>query len=246
VSASPVDLRCGDWRDALADVESVDCLIADPPYSDRTQSGHDNAVRESRGLDSERRAIAYAHWSESDVVEFVDHFAPRTKGWLVVFSDHRLLPAYERAFSRHALTTFQPLACFIPGMTVRLCGDGPSSWTVYLNVARPKALSKWGTLPGGYTSSPGERFHIGGKPIELMRAIVRDYSREGDLICDPVAGGASTLLAAQLEGRRAIGAELDPETFAKAQARIAHYPVDLTGKQTGLFDGGEVMRQRAR
>ena len=53
-----------------------------------------------------------------------------------------------------------------------------------------------------------------------MRALVRDYSRPGDLVCDPCAGGATTLIAAALEGRRAIGAELDPETYALACARI--------------------------
>ena len=62
---------------------------------------------------------------------------------------------------------------------------------------------------------------VGGKPLDLMRAIVRDYSRPGDLICDPCAGGATTLLAAAMEGRRAVGAEIDHETYAKASARIA-------------------------
>ena len=53
-----------------------------------------------------------------------------------------------------------------------------------------------------------------------MRAIVRDYSEPGDLVCDPCAGGGTTLLAAVIEGRRAIGAERDPDTFAKAVARL--------------------------
>lgn len=42
-----------------------------------------------------------------------------------------------------------------------------------------------------------------------------------DLVCDPCAGGATTLLAAAIEGRRAIGAERDPATFASAQRRLA-------------------------
>jgi site-specific DNA-methyltransferase (adenine-specific) len=53
-----------------------------------------------------------------------------------------------------------------------------------------------------------------------MRAVIRDYSRTGDLVCDPCAGGATTLLAAAMEGRRAIGAEMDPETFRKAVKRL--------------------------
>jgi site-specific DNA-methyltransferase (adenine-specific) len=53
-----------------------------------------------------------------------------------------------------------------------------------------------------------------------MRAIIRDYSRPGDLIVDPCAGGATTLIAAAIEGRRSIGSEMDETTFKKAQARI--------------------------
>jgi site-specific DNA-methyltransferase (adenine-specific) len=233
-----IDLRLGKWEDVLGDVE-CDAIISDPPYSKRTHEGHDGAVDELRLAGEEkrmrvdrrngavysvgvsrRRAIDYGHWTQSDVNAFIDAWAPRNRGWFVCMSDHLLCPAYEAAYDRHGLTTFAPVGILIPGMTVRMAGDGPSSWMLYANVARPKRLSKWGTLPGGYTGGPGERVHIGGKPLWLMRALVRDYSRRGDLICDPCAGAGTTLLAAATEGRRAVGAEFDPKTHALAMKRI--------------------------
>jgi hypothetical protein len=106
-------------------------------------------------------------------------------------------------------------------MTVRLAGDGPSSWAVYLMVARTKAAHKWGTLDGAYTGLPqGERMIAGSKSLVLMRKIVRDYSRPGDLVCDPYAGSGTTLLAAVIEGRRAIGAEMDRGRFDMAVRRL--------------------------
>lgn len=54
-----------------------------------------------------------------------------------------------------------------------------------------------------------------------MRELIRDYTRPGDLIVDPFAGGGTTLLAAAIEGRRCIGAELDPETYRKAVKRLS-------------------------
>jgi len=79
---------------------------------------------------------------------------------------------------------------------------------------------RWGTLPGAYQGAPDRGGHIGGKPLWLMNAIIRDYSRPGDLICDPCAGGGTTLIAAASQGRKAIGAEMDPVTHAKAMRRI--------------------------
>lgn len=74
-----------------------------------------------------------------------------------------------------------------------------------------------------------------------MRAIIRDYTRPGDLVVDPCAGGGTTLLAAVMEGRRAIGAEMDPATFDKAVARLRKgFTTPLPGmeaprmEQTGL------------
>ena len=66
-----------------------------------------------------------------------------------------------------------------------------------------------------------------------MRPIVRDYSRPGDLVCDPCAGGGTTLLAAVIEGRKAIGAELDPATFDLAAKRLRRgYTPNLPGLES--------------
>ncbi|MCA8927845.1 MAG: site-specific DNA-methyltransferase, partial [Alphaproteobacteria bacterium] len=80
-----------------------------------------------------------------------------------------------------------------------------------LVVARPRTVefSRWGTLPGLYTRAPGDPRSewLGGKPLGVMREIVRDYSRPGDTILDTFCGSGTTLLAALLEGRRAIGCD---------------------------------------
>lgn len=87
----------------------------------------------------------------------------------------------------------------------------------------------WGSLRGWYDQPTahlsretlGDGF-IGQKPESLMRALVRDYSRPGWTICDPHAGTGTTLVAARAEGgRTAIGAEIDPDTFAASEARLA-------------------------
>ena len=211
-----IDLRLGRWEEAL-DGESCDLLLSDPPFSERTHSGHDASVGGTR------RGIGFASWSEEDARRFVESWAPRTRGWFVVETDHVLAPVFEAALAEAGRYVFAPLPYVAPGSRVRLQGDGPACWTTWIVVARPrtKEFAKWGALPGAYVGSRGNLPLAGGKPEWLQRQIVRDYSRRGEVVCDPCAGGGSTLRAAVLEGRLALGAEVDPDTYTIASGDLA-------------------------
>jgi site-specific DNA-methyltransferase (adenine-specific) len=240
MTAAAIDLRCelrvGRWQDALADVGEVDALISDPPYSERTHS----AYREMKQM--RRRVINYGAFGANEVNAFVDAWAPRTRGWMVVLTDHVLMLDWASAMERNGRYTFAPVACVEPGSRVRLTGDGPTSWTVYAIVSRPRTtdFSRWGALRGAYvvpskltrlaSRESESRGAMGSKPLWLMRELIGDYTRRGDLIVDPCAGGATTLIAARSEGRHSVGAELDPATYELARKRIVRpYPL-------GLFD----------
>jgi site-specific DNA-methyltransferase (adenine-specific) len=231
-----IELRCGKWQDVLADVESVDAVITDPPYGEHVHGGHNMAVGHLGAANnarrkSNRRAIDYAPLTEGEIAVFSSAWGGAASGWFVAMTDHLSAIDWAAALGDAGRYVFQPLPCVVPGSTVRLCGDGPSSWAVYAVAARPRGMMKWGTLPGAYIGKPESSSSvIGSKPLWLMKALVRDYSRPGDLICDPCAGSGTTLIAAAIEGRRAIGAEMDPETYAKAVKRIKRgYTCTLPG-----------------
>ncbi len=243
------DLRLGRWQDALADVGEVDTVIVDAPYSARTHGGHDRGVERvnrgvrtgkfinaSYGYEYERKAIGYDGWSPADVSAFVDAWSTRCRGWFVTITDHALAPVWESALENAGRYVFAPLPWVARGSRVRLAGDGPSTWTCWIVVARPRTgtdrtgrpYNKWGTLPGAYVVNQmhharRENTVQGAKPLPLMRALVRDYTRPGDIVCDPCAGGATTLIAAHQEGRIGIGAEMDPETHALGLRRIERH-----------------------
>jgi site-specific DNA-methyltransferase (adenine-specific) len=215
------DLRFGRWQDALADVE-CDAWISDPPYSERTHAGQADAAGPARD-GSARSALAYDPIGEAEIGRIVGSWEPRTRGWFVAFSDHEQAPWWAEALRAAGRYVFSPIPVVDIGSTVRMLGDGPSSWTTWLTVARPRSLSRWGTLPGAYIRSEGDprSARRGGKPLGVMRAIVRDYSRPGDLVCDPFAGHATTLLAAVTDCRLAVGSECDREAFDAAITRLA-------------------------
>jgi site-specific DNA-methyltransferase (adenine-specific) len=214
-----IDLRFGDSYEVLRDVECNAC-IGDPPYSARTHAGHDSQQQSDA---AERRKLSYTAFTPDDVNTFVDFWHPRTRGWMAIMSCSDLSPVYRAAFERVGRCSFAPVVCVIRGMTVRMAGDGPSSWAIYLNVARPRTeeFARWGTLPGAYPTTRKTKGHIGGKPLSLMTAIVSDYSREGDLVCDPCMGFGTTALAAKSLGRRFVGAEQERETYDRAKERLS-------------------------
>lgn len=230
----PVELRCGDCRDVLSDVEP-DAVICDPPYSPRQaagfRSGNDyrRLAREGGprgtgtgiGTITAFQGMPYAPMD----LDFARAAIARFEGvaWFVAFGDHVSFRFWERAADEAGRYAFAPVI-WLRGNGPRFQGDGPCCAVEFIAVSRPRRKTTSGSLPGYYDHPPLKRREgrvvTGQKPARLMRALVRDYSRPGDLVCDPCAGGATTLIAAALEGRRAIGAELDPETFAKACARI--------------------------
>lgn len=65
------------------------------------------------------------------------------------------------------------------------------------------------------------RIHSSQKPVDLLRWLVRAYSRPGELVADPTAGSGAVLQAARLEGRRSIGWEVHEPYHDAAAAWIA-------------------------
>jgi site-specific DNA-methyltransferase (adenine-specific) len=72
---------------------------------------------------------------------------------------------------------------------------------------------------------------MGGKPVGLMLALVRDYSRVGNLICDPCCGAGTTLLAAKLSGRRVIGIDINEASCEQTARRLSQEVLPLAAPE---------------
>jgi len=212
-----LDIRLGDWQHVLLDVGMVDAVITDAPYGKRTHEAV--TTRDDHSMPT-GLTPDYSAWTDYDVEAFVADWAPRCRGWMIGLTSDDLIPAWRRAYEANDRYAFAPVPCVITGMSVRIQGDGPSSWAVYAMVSRPRNLSKWGTLPGAYVgpAQPGAKSGRG-KPSWLLEALINDYTRAGDLVVDPMAGYGSTLIAGLKLGRRVVGAERDEPARREAIQR---------------------------
>jgi DNA modification methylase len=64
-------------------------------------------------------------------------------------------------------------------------------------------------------------FHPTTKPVELIARMIRNSSRQGEVVFDSFCGSGSTLLAAHQLGRVGYGVEISPEYCAVALERMA-------------------------
>lgn len=234
-----IDLRLGHYQDVLADVE-CDAVITDPPYTSRVEFGYRSGTMIKNGVKEVIRkpTIPYAAITEDMAKEFAAWATARARNWVVAFNDHIGWRWIADSLEGCGWYVFSPVVWVARNSTPRFQGDGPNDACEYIVVARPRKRVKCGSLPGFYdclrmsSMMPESEGFVGQKPLRLMRAIVRDHTAPGELVCDPFVGSGSTMLAAAVEGRKAVGAECLPDHYEIARKRIArgYTPTfDLTG-----------------
>lgn len=224
-------LILGDCFDVMPGLGRFDAVVTDPPFSERTHRGHDAGA--SEGSDGAKRAkLGYSALTEGAATDLARQFSELCSGWTVWITDATLAPTISKALEACGRYVFAPLPFYQPGRSVRLIGDGPSSWTDWIVVSRTAAQVRWGTLRGGYIAGEGwaDKHRMGGKPLPLMLQMIEDYTRPCHAVLDPFMGSGTTLVACQRLGRQGTGIEIDPDYFDVACRRV-----DEEARQPRMF-----------
>ena len=212
-----IELRQGKWEKALADVESVDALISDAPYSERTHSGSlsGNDVSDTSGVSQ------YKPITEQDVWQFTWSWAPRVQKWVVIFGDHVSYRWWEAAWEAAGWLTFAPVIWLRKDAPPRFRGDGPQRSGEFILCARRRGVAG-GHRKGFYmvTRPEGKSLILCHKSLRGTKQLVSDYAKPGDLVCDPFAGTGTTLHACHELGIDCIGAEKDRGIYGIARDRL--------------------------
>ena len=66
----------------------------------------------------------------------------------------------------------------------------------------------------------GDKIHPTQKPVKLLEKLINIFTDVGDVVIDPCAGSASTLVAAKRLGRPSYGFEIKKDFFNAAKDRI--------------------------
>ena len=188
--------------------ESFDCCISDPPYGVGYVSSDGRSLAGDRELSWLKPAFAEVYrvlkrdsistvfygWSKVDA--FVA--AWRAAGFRI--AGHITFP--KRYTSSSGLVRYQHENAFV------LAKGSP----------KPPANLIGDVIEFQYSQN---LLHCTQKPTSALTPLIESFCPHGGVVLDPFAGSASTLVAARLVGRHAVGVEIDPKMHAIANARLA-------------------------
>lgn len=115
------EYRLGRWQDVTKDIESVDSIITDAPYSEKTHLGSRST------LEPDKSFINYDFITEDLVEEVVKNWAYRFNNWFIVFGDDQSSKWWKKHLELAGLYVFAPVYYIKLNPTPRIQADGPTS-----------------------------------------------------------------------------------------------------------------------
>lgn len=221
--AEGVTLYLGDCREILPTLEGVRHIITDPPYEDELHNAM-GSIRRNDGREMvQDLGFEGINASREDVAAALVKAA---EGWLIVFTLAEGVRAWRDPIQAAGGKWDTTLAWVKPDASPRFNGQGAArGFECAVTAWCGKGYRSWnaGGKRGIYThcvnvGRQGE--HPTEKPLSLMAEIIRDYTKPGELICDPFCGSGTTGVAAVKSGCQFIGIELDEKWFDLARRRI--------------------------
>lgn len=229
IEVPSIDLRYGGCLEHLPSLEdnSIDLVVTDPPFG----ADKFNELR-TGGYSPGAKLMSDTH--NMDLVTVLALLRDVTKELVRVVKPggHIYVFAPQQHIS-HFIDALDPLLFQYPPLVWdRKRSTQPGYGYNYMN--RTETILYFHNPPRGKrlaknmvnvfecdeVSRTNRQFHTE-KPQSLLRIFIEQSSILGETVLDPFAGSASTLLSAKGLGRKAIGFEVDEETYKRAVLKIA-------------------------
>lgn len=236
---------CGDVFPML-ETQSVDLVLTDPPYAEETHVGARTTARQKIDYHKKtpRSLLTFDSFTLEDQRNAFDAIARLARAWVVSFMDWRHIAEFEKQPPRGL--RFVRFGIWVkPNGAPQFTGDRPAmGWEGVAIMHRDGGKMHWNG--GGHHAVwtcnkehqgayPGD--HPTVKPLALVSELMGLFSNEGDTILDPFAGSGTTLVAARMLGRRAIGIEINEDYCHIAIKRLE--AVEARPQMTGFAEAAE-------
>ena len=229
---SAVTIYHGDCVQLLAELEPLDHVITDPPYSEyvhgKSRRGCDlpDAV-DGRACFSRVKEFGFESVTPVLMDSLAAFCATGARRWSLNFCDVESSHLWKARHEAAGLDYVRTGAWIKRGATPQFTGDRPAVGFEAIVIVHPPGRKRWNG--GGRhalwdfpivlnRSHDDPRLHTTQKPLPLMKALLSDFTDPGETILDPFMGSGTTLRAAKDMGRKAIGIEIE-EKYCEIAAR---------------------------
>lgn len=236
-----VTLYLGDMREVVPSLRLFDSVVVDPPYG-QTANTWDTWVDGWPALVGQHLAESASLWCFGTARMFLDK-ASEFAGWKLgqemmwakrngsgPGSRDRLSVVHEWAYhwyrgrwsdlhhewERERATANRGTARKA-SRAAEHQRDGRATTWIDDGTRQPRSVA-W------LIEAPSVRFagrHPDEKPLKVVMPLVRECTPPGGVVLDPFAGVGTTLLAARMSGRRAVGVERSEQYCEKAAERLS-------------------------
>lgn len=219
-----VQLMQGDCLELMKNIpdKTIDLVVTDPPYKIETQGAgiykqaDKQYVKELNGmkdgfdekvLDELCRVMKkiniYFFCSQKQIIPLLDYFVKKKKcNWnLLCWHKTNPVPACGNKY-----LTDTEFILFFREKGVKIYGEFNTKFTYYITPLNQKDKKRFK--------------HPTIKPIELVRNLVINSSKEGDTVLDCFMGSGTTGVACMNTKRNFIGIEIDEQYIEIAEKRI--------------------------
>jgi len=263
---SKIQILEGDALKLIADVksQSVDLIIADPPYNLGKDYGNNHDLKGfDEYLDFTRNWLREAHRVLKDEGSIYVFMGVRFISYLYDILDRELKMFFNSWITWHYTQGMGKIKGFSPRHDDILFFNKSVNFKFNLdNIRIPQKYYRQrnnmtGANPGDvwqfshvHYSNPERENHPTQKPEALIERMVLASSDKMDLVLDPFAGSGTTLRVCQILNRNCIGFELNPDYvnmfkqrlsneffgFDSIDERIKRKPMDLPENEKELND----------
>lgn len=201
---------------------SVDLLIADPPYG---ISRHLNCKGKRLGSTAKLN-FEFGKWDiiDGDVTDWCNYALKKVKGWVIIFCAKRDIGAYWSHLEENEFKAIDSIVWQKPD-PLPLNGK-----TKFLNAWESAVVGKRSSsFFGGYCThnifkyqapKGKDRIHPTQKPLKLIEELIELTTKKDDVVLDPFMGSGTTALACKKLNRNFIGFEIDKKYIKLARKRI--------------------------
>ena len=209
----------------VKDGENVDLIVTDPPYRVTSRGGYTNAGGMLLNSDV-RKGTIFKHNVKIDQWLPLLYEILKDTGHCYIMCNNKNLYPFLDAIKKSEFHLVKTMVWSKNNKTMSQAYMSQIEFILFLRKGKFVKINHCGTsdifnFPNKKLKDTNNKvIHFTEKPIDLMKVLIENSSKENEIVLDPFLGIGSTAIAAKSLNRFYIGIEIDQKWCELAEKRI--------------------------